>query len=59
MQNSMKFSEEHLTQEDLANQKIDKYDFKYVKGMLLHGPPGIGKTLIARKIANALIFSEP
>lgn len=31
----------------------------HVRGMLLHGPPGCGKTLIARQIGKALNAREP
>jgi vesicle-fusing ATPase len=37
-------------------RKIDK---KPIKGMLLYGPPGCGKTLIARTLAKKLNAKEP
>lgn len=33
---------------------LDKIGIKPVKGMILYGPPGCGKTLIARNIGNSL-----
>jgi len=36
-----------------------KYNFKLVKGLLLYGPPGCGKTLIARKIGEILNTVKP
>uniref|UniRef100_K3WB36 Vesicle-fusing ATPase n=1 Tax=Globisporangium ultimum (strain ATCC 200006 / CBS 805.95 / DAOM BR144) TaxID=431595 RepID=K3WB36_GLOUD len=38
---------------------ITKLGIKHVRGMLLFGPPGCGKTLIARKISQALTAKEP
>lgn len=38
---------------------IAKLGIKHVRGMLLYGPPGCGKTLIARKISQALTAKEP
>ncbi|KAF1795393.1 CDC48 domain 2-like [Phytophthora cactorum] len=38
---------------------IQKLGIQHVRGMLLFGPPGCGKTLIARKISQALTAQEP
>lgn len=38
---------------------IRKMGIKHVRGMLLYGPPGCGKTLIARQIGKALNAHEP
>ncbi|KAK3025976.1 hypothetical protein RJ639_040950 [Escallonia herrerae] len=36
-----------------------KLGIKHVNGMLLHGPPGSGKTLMARQIGKMLNGKEP
>jgi replication-associated recombination protein RarA len=38
---------------------VQKMGMEHVRGMLLHGPPGCGKTLIARKIGGVLNAREP
>ncbi|CAI5745859.1 unnamed protein product [Peronospora destructor] len=38
---------------------IQKLGIQHVRGMLLFGPPGCGKTLIARKISQAMTAKEP
>jgi vesicle-fusing ATPase len=38
---------------------IQQMGISHVRGMLLHGPPGCGKTLIARQIGKALNSREP
>ena len=38
---------------------IQQMGITHVRGMLLHGPPGCGKTLIARQIGKALNAREP
>lgn len=38
---------------------IRQLGIKHIRGMLLYGPPGCGKTLIARKIGEVLNAREP
>lgn len=38
---------------------IEKLGIKHVKGMLLYGAPGCGKTLIARKIGSLISNKQP
>jgi vesicle-fusing ATPase len=38
---------------------VDKLGLKHVRGMLLYGAPGCGKTLIARQLGKALNAREP
>eukprot|EP00539_Tryblionella_compressa_P007397 CAMPEP_0178763970 /NCGR_PEP_ID=MMETSP0744-20121128/17509_1 /TAXON_ID=913974 /ORGANISM="Nitzschia punctata, Strain CCMP561" /LENGTH=758 /DNA_ID=CAMNT_0020419049 /DNA_START=105 /DNA_END=2381 /DNA_ORIENTATION=+ len=41
------------------NHIIQQMGINHVRGMLLYGPPGCGKTLIARQIGKALNAREP
>jgi ATP-dependent 26S proteasome regulatory subunit len=38
----------------ISTEEFQKLDLKYLKGLLLYGPAGTGKTLISKKIAQML-----
>lgn len=43
----------------LPNTVVKKLGIKHIRGMILYGPPGCGKTLIARQISKSLKSVEP
>lgn len=43
----------------LPQKVLDDLNINHVRGILLYGPPGCGKTLIARKIGQILDCHEP
>lgn len=49
---------EDLTKFWLSRDKYDQYGLVYKRGILMHGPPGSGKTSIINLIASHVINSE-
>jgi vesicle-fusing ATPase len=43
----------------LPQRVVREMGIEHVRGMLLHGPPGCGKTMIARQLAKFLKAAEP
>lgn len=43
----------------LPHRVVEKLGIKHVRGMIMYGPPGCGKTLIARQISKSLKSVEP
>ena len=55
---------ENLVRRVLASRRLDPetlatLGLSHVRGVLLYGPPGCGKTLIARQLARVLNAREP
>lgn len=43
----------------LSNKTCQELDIKHIKGIMLHGAPGCGKTLIARELGKIVGCDEP
>lgn len=48
-----------LATRTMSSNEIDELGIIHAKGVLIHGPPGVGKTLLARKMSEILESHEP
>ena len=48
-----------LISRQMDMETMSSLGLSHVRGVLLYGPPGCGKTLIARELAKALNAREP
>ena len=48
-----------LASRAFAHTFVAKFGYQHIKGILLHGPPGTKRTLVARQIGKMLNAREP